>query len=87
MAGAVGFVSLAVAAVVIGRWLGREGRCVAANVSFVAAAMIVLGFVGGAAYALVPLGVGLLWLAVVAGWAWLAMASFTAYRMAPNPDL
>ena len=53
--------------------------------SFVAAAVIVLGFLGGAALAMVPAGVGLLWLAVLAGWAWLAIASLTAYRMAPRP--
>jgi hypothetical protein len=47
--------------------------------------VIVLGFVGGAALAMVPAGVGLLWLAVLAGWAWLAIASVTAYRMAPSP--
>jgi len=35
----------------------------------------------------VPAGVGLLWLAVVVGRAWLAIASFTAYRMAPSPVL
>ncbi|WP_448811153.1 DUF998 domain-containing protein [Agromyces bauzanensis] len=85
-AGAVGFVSLAVAAVVIGVWLRRSGRRAVAIVSWIAAAVIVLGFMGGAALALVPAGVGLLWLAVVAGWAWLLVASLTAYRLAPSPD-
>ena len=87
VAGAIGFVSLAVAAVVIGGWFRREGRRGAAITSWIAAAVIVLGFLGGAALAMVPAGVGLLWLAVVAGWAWLAFASLTAYRMAPSPDL
>ena len=86
MAGAIGFVSLAVAAVIVGGWFRREGRRGAAITSYVAAAVIVLGFMGGAALAMVPAGVGLLWLAVVAGWAWLAFASLTAYRMAPRPD-
>lgn len=85
MAGAIGFVSLAVAAVVIGGWFRREGRRGAAITSWIAAAVIVLGFMGGAALAMVLAGVGLLWLAVVAGWAWLAFASLTAYRMAPSP--
>ena len=84
-AGAIGFVSLAVAAVIVGAWFRRERRRGAALTSFVAAAVIVLGFVGGAALAMVPAGVGLLWLAVLAGWAWLAIASLTAYRMAPSP--
>lgn len=87
VAGAIGFVSLAVAAVVIGGWFRREGRRGAAITSWIAAAVIVLGFMGGAALAMVPAGVGLLWLAVVVGWAWLAFASLTAYRMAPSPDL
>jgi len=80
-------VSLAAAAIVVGGWFRREGRRGAAITSYVAAAVIVLGFLGGAVPAVVPAGVGLLWLAVVVGWAWLAIASFTAYRMAPSPVL
>ena len=87
VAGAIGFVSLAAAAVVVGGWFRREGRRGVAITSYVAAVVIVLGFLGGAALAMVPAGVGLLWLAVVAGWAWLAIASLTAYRMAPSPVL
>jgi hypothetical protein len=34
----------------------------------------------------VPAGVALLWLAVVAGWAWLLVASVRAYRTVPHPD-
>jgi hypothetical membrane protein len=86
-AGALGFVSLAVAAVIVGAWFRRAGRRGVAIVSWVAAAVIVLGFMAGAALAMVPAGVALLWLAVVAGWAWLAIASLTAYRMAPSPHL
>ena len=85
-AGAIGFLSLAAAAIVIGTWFRSEGRGGAATISFVAAAVVVLGFLGGAALAMVPAGVGLLWLAVIAGFAWLAFASLTAYRMAPRPD-
>ncbi|WP_448006094.1 DUF998 domain-containing protein [Agromyces bauzanensis] len=85
-AGAVGFVSLAVAAIVVGRWLLRSGRRGAAIVSWIAAAVIVLGFMGGAALALVPAGVALLWLAVLAGWTWLLVASLAAYRLAPRAD-
>lgn len=85
-AGAIGFVSLAVAAVIVGAWFRRIGRGGAAITSWIAAAVIVLAFIGGAALAMVPAGVGLLWLAVVAGWAWLAIASYTAYRIAPSPD-
>jgi hypothetical membrane protein len=87
VAGAIGFVSLAVAAVIVGVWFRRAGRRGAAVTSWIAAAVIVLGFMGGAALAMIPTGVGLLWLAVVAGWAWLAIASLTAYRLAPSPHL
>ena len=47
--------------------------------------LIVLGFVGGAALAMSPVGVGLLWIAVLAGWAWLALASARIYRWTPHP--
>jgi hypothetical membrane protein len=87
MAGALGFVSLAAAAVIVGAWFRRVGRRGAALTSWIAAAVIVLGFMGGAALAMVPAGIALLWLAVVAGWAWLAFASLTAYRLAPSPVL
>jgi hypothetical protein len=87
VAGAIGFVSLAVAAVIVGMWFRRIGRRGAAITSWIAAGVIVLAFMGGAALAMVPTGVGLLWLAVVAGWTWLAIASYTAYRIAPSPDL
>ncbi|ANJ28041.1 DUF998 domain-containing protein [Agromyces aureus] len=85
-AGAIGFVSLAVAAVVIGAWFRHEGRRGLAVASWIAAAVIVLGFMGGAALSATSAGVGMLWLAVVTGWAWLAAASLAAYRMAPRPD-
>lgn len=84
--GAIGFLSLAAAAIVVGRWFRREGRRTSARWSFIAAAVVVAGFMGGAALAMVPAGIALLWIAVVAGWAWLAVASLTAYRMVPNPD-
>ncbi|WP_092967336.1 DUF998 domain-containing protein [Agromyces sp. CF514] len=86
VAGAVGFLSLAVAAVVVGGWFRREDRPGLAAASWIAAAVVVLGFVGGGALSTTSAGVGLLWLAVVAGWAWLAVASLAAYRMAPRPD-
>lgn len=85
-AGALGFVSLAVAAIVIGGWFRREGRRGMATASWIAAAVIVLGFMAGAALSMTAAGVALLWIAVVAGFAWLALASLTAYRMAPRPD-
>ncbi|MFF2371740.1 DUF998 domain-containing protein [Agromyces sp. NPDC058110] len=85
-AGAIGFLSLAAAALVLAGWFRREGARGVAVGSWIAAAVVVLGFMGGAALAMSPVGVGLLWLAVVAGFAWLASASLAAYRLAPRPD-
>jgi hypothetical protein len=48
--------------------------------------IIAVGFAGGAALASGPLGVVLLWIAVVVGWAWLLVASLRAYQAVPHPD-
>ncbi|TNM56186.1 DUF998 domain-containing protein [Brevibacterium sediminis] len=41
----------------------------------------------GAALSASPIGVGLLWLAVVAGFAWLLVSCLWVYRVVPHPDL
>ena len=83
--GALGFLAMASAAVLAAPWLRR--RRVPTAWSLVAAAVIVVGFAGGAALSQVAVGLGLLWLAVLATWAWLAAISVTAYRTVPHPDL
>lgn len=84
--GAVGFLALAAAATVVGGWFARRGDRGTALLSRVAAVVIVVGFAGGAALAAGPAGVALLWIAVVAGWAWLLYASIRTYRTVPHPD-
>lgn len=84
--GAIGFLALAAAAVVHAGWcreLGERGR---GRVGLVLAAVIVVAFLGGAALATQPAGVLLLWVAVAAGWLWLALASAHVYAWSPHPD-
>jgi hypothetical membrane protein len=85
--GAVGFLALAAAAVVVGGWFARRGDRGTAMVSRVAAVVIVVGFAGGGALSAGPGGVASLWIAVVAGWAWLLYASIRTYRIVPHPVL
>jgi hypothetical protein len=84
--GGMGFLALAAAAAVLAGWFTTVGRDGWATRSRIAAVVIVLAFLGGAAMATQPIGVALLWLAVVAGWAWLAGASIATYRTVPHPD-
>ena len=84
--GGVGFLALAATAAVLAGWFSTVGLDGWATRSRIAAVVIVLAFLGGAALATQPIGVALLWLAVVAGWAWLAGASIATYRTVPHPD-
>ena len=83
IAGALGFISLAVSCFFAARAMSRRGARPMARLSALAGLGIVLGFFGGF---LVP-GVGTLgiWLAVVIGWAWLAVLSVHLYRTSPDP--
>lgn len=84
--GGVGFLALAGAAVVVGGWFASRDLAGPARWSRIAAGVVIAAFMAGAALATQPIGIGLLWLAVVAGWAWLAAASIVAYRTVPHPD-
>jgi hypothetical protein len=84
--GAVQFVALAVAAFAAAAWFAGRGDARTALWSRIAGAVVLVGFAGGAALSQVPAGVGALWVAVVAGWAWLAVASARTYRTVPHPD-
>jgi len=84
--GLIQFVALAAAAIVAARWFARRGSGDTATYSRISAAVIIAGFAGGAALSTTGAGVALLWLAVVAGWAWLLVASISAYRTVPHPD-
>lgn len=84
--GLVQFLALAAAAVVVAGWYARRGDRGTAAYSRISAAVIVVGFAGGAALSTTAAGVALLWLAVGAGWAWLLVASVRTYRTVPHPD-
>jgi hypothetical protein len=75
--GGIGFLALGAAALVLGGPVLLR----------VAGAVVILGFLGGAALSPGGAGVGLLWVAVVVGWAWLAVASVRAYAVVPHPEL
>lgn len=79
--GAVGFLALAASALVV------AAASPGAAFSRVAGSVVVLGFVGGAALSPGGAGIALLWIAVVVGWVWVAVASVQAYRVVPHPEL
>lgn len=83
--GGIGFVAFAVAAFLLGGWLARHGERTGALWSRIAAVVILVGFLGGAA--LGPAGVPGIWLAVVVGFAWLLLASVRLYREVPHPEV
>ncbi|WP_198410846.1 DUF998 domain-containing protein [Microbacterium halophytorum] len=85
-AGAVEFVALAVAAFLVAGFFVARGERSRAIWCRVAGAVIVVAFIAGAALSSGPLGVALLWVAVVAGFAWLLAASIWVYRAVPHPD-
>lgn len=84
--GGIGFLALVAAIFVIAKWLTRRGDLGTANRSRVAGAVVLIGFLGGAALSTGSAGVALLWMAVIAGWAWLAFTSLGLYRTVPHPD-
>jgi len=87
--GAVQFVALAAACVVLGRRdaPGAPGGGRHARFSTVCGVVVLVGFVGGAALSQASVGVLLLWAAVLASFGWLAVTSVVQYRAVPHPDL
>lgn len=83
--GAIGFVAVAAAAEVVARWHRGAGRHDRARLSRTAAVTIVGGFVAGAALSTSTVGVGLIWIAVLAMWGWLAWCAVDLYRRVPDP--
>lgn len=86
-AGAIGFLALAGAYVLLGNWFAKRGNPGLALGSRLSGVIVAAGFVVGAATSTTPVGVPALWLAVLAGWIWLAVASVAVYRTVPHPDL
>lgn len=85
MFGAIGFVCLAVAAFAYSRWASVRGEAGQSRLGLACAIVIVVGFIGGAVLAQSPIGIAMLWLAVLAGWLWLALASAHLYTVVPHP--
>jgi hypothetical membrane protein len=82
--GGIGFMSVGVAAMIAGSWLGRR-RNREATWSRIAGAVIIAAFAAGGALSASPVGIGLLWITVLATWGWLAATSIAAYRAVPHP--
>ncbi|UZN03960.1 DUF998 domain-containing protein [Cellulomonas sp. S1-8] len=85
-AGGVQLVALSVAALALGAAVRRAGRRAGGRWSRVAAVVVLVGFVGGAALSSGPVGILLLWCAVVVAYAWLAVSSVRLYRESPHPE-
>lgn len=83
--GGLGFIALGIAAIVFSAWCRRSGNTTGSALSLIAGIVVIAGFVGGGALAQMTVGVVLLWVAVVVGFAWLLAASLSAYRAAPHP--
>src|SRR5262245_20835016 len=82
IAGALGFISLAVSCFFAARAMSYRKAQPMARLSGLAGLAILLGFFGGF---FIPVGTLGIWFAVVVGWAWLAVLSLHLYRAAPHP--
>ncbi len=83
--GAIGFVAMAAAAFAHSAWSRGIGVRVPATVALLLGMVILLGFFAGAALSAGPAGVALIWLAVLAQWAWLGLACAQVYAWSPHP--
>ncbi len=86
IAGATGFISLAISCFASARAMSRRSMPGLARISFGAGSAVLLGFFGGAALATGSLGILGIWFSVVVGWAWLAVMSLHLYRVSPDPN-
>ncbi|ACQ80561.1 conserved hypothetical protein [Beutenbergia cavernae DSM 12333] len=85
----LGFLALGVGAILTGGALARRAEALAgiARASRVCGIVVLVAFVAGAAFGGTALGIALLWLAVLTGWAWLLAVCVTCYRrVVPHPD-
>ncbi|MDO7880899.1 DUF998 domain-containing protein [Antiquaquibacter soli] len=83
--GALGFVAIACAAFAHAAWSRSIGNRPRAVLSVVLGVLVLVGFAGGAALSSGPAGVALLWVAVLAQFAWLALACSQIYAWSPHP--
>lgn len=85
-AGGIEFVALAVAAFVIAGFFASRDQRGRAAASRIAGVVIIATFLAGAALSRDVAGVALLWIAVLASFAWLLITSVWVYRAVPHPD-
>jgi hypothetical membrane protein len=83
--GAIGFAAIAAAAFAHAAWRRHLTAQRTTMPSIVLGSIVILGFLSGAALSSRPIGIALLWLAVLADWAWLAYACSDIYRWSPHP--
>lgn len=86
IAGALGFVFLAVSCFFAAATMSRRKVPSLARFSLLAGLAVVLGFFGGAAFSSMSGGILGIWFSVLVGWTWLAIMSVHLYRVAPDPD-
>jgi hypothetical protein len=84
VAGGLGFIALAVSGIVTGRALSRRKQSGLARYSVISGVLVAVGFFGGMALPMIFPGVLGIWVAVVAGWAWLTVVSIHFYRVASD---
>jgi hypothetical protein len=85
--GAIGFVALAAAAFSYARWTAGRGESGRGKLGAACGAVILVSFLAAAALGPSAAGVGLMWLAVLGGWVWLATAAAHLYTVVPHPVL
>jgi hypothetical protein len=86
IAGAVTFLAMAIACWAGARTMAKRGERELSRFSLLAGFVVFLGFFGGAAFSSSVGGVAGIWVAVVMGWAWLALVSRYYYRVSPDPS-
>lgn len=84
--GALGFLAWTLAAMLTGRTLSRRGERWMGRYSVLSGLVVGTAFVGGVPLSGGSLGIMLIWLSVVVGWAWLAVTSLHLSRASPAPD-
>jgi len=85
-AGAVTFLAMAIACFAGARTMAKRGETGLARLSLLTGLVVFLGFFGGSALASSVGGVAGIWVAVVMGWAWLAVVSRYYYRVSADPS-
>jgi len=86
VAGAMTFIAMAIACWAGARTMSKRGERGLSRLSLFAGFVVFFAFFGGAAFSSSAGGVAGIWLAVVVGWAWLAILSRYFYRVSPSPS-